>query len=115
MTRDLIASGKPLLVSADARLEGESVKLLAQSIQSLEAAAAGTAAGLRIAVADDAALPGVRDAIAGERRGRGRMVLDLILDAETRAEIQVPGGFVVSGDLRSRLAAIPGVVEVVEV
>ena len=114
-TRDLIASGKPLLVSADARLEGETVKLLAQSIQSLEAAAAGTAVGLRIAVADDAALPGVRDAIAAERRGRGRMVLDLMLGADTRAEVQLPGGFAVSGDLRSRLASIPGVVEVVEV
>ena len=113
-SRDMLASGKPLLITVEARLEDDAVKLLANAIQPLEAAAAATAAGLRILVSDDGALPGLRDIVAGERRGRGRIVLDLILGPEERAEVQLPGSYAVSVDLRSRMAALPGVVEVAE-
>jgi DNA polymerase-3 subunit alpha len=111
----LLASGKPLLISADARLEDETIKLLAQSFQSLDAAAASAAAGLRVAINEESALSGLRDIVAGERPGRGRIVLDLVLGPEERAEIQVPGAFLVSANLRSRLGGLPGVVEVVEI
>jgi DNA polymerase-3 subunit alpha len=114
MARELLASGKPLLISADARLEDETIKLLAQSFQSLDAAAA-SAAGLRVAINEESALSGLRDIVAGERPGRGRIVLDLVLGPEERAEIQVPGAFLVSANLRSRLGGLPGVVEVVEI
>ncbi len=115
MARELLASGKPLLISADARLEDETIKLLAQSFQSLDAAAASAAAGLRVAINEESALSGLRDIVAGERPGRGRIVLDLVLGPEERAEIQVPGAFLVSADLRARLGGLPGVVEVVEI
>jgi DNA polymerase-3 subunit alpha len=115
MARELLASGKPLLISADARLEDETIKLLAQSFQSLDAAAASAAAGLRVAINEESALSGLRDIVAGERPGRGRIVLDLVLGPEERAEIQVPGAFLVSANLRSRLGGLPGVVEVVEI
>ena len=115
MSRELLASGKPLLISADARLEDESIKLLAQSFQSLDAAAASAAAGLRVAINDAAALSGLRDIVSGERAGRGRIVLDLVLGPEERAEIQVPGMFLVSADLRARIGVLPGVVDVAEI
>jgi DNA polymerase-3 subunit alpha len=113
--RELLDSGKPLLISADARLEDEAVKLLAQSIVPLEGAAAGAAVGLRIALADAAALSGLKDAVAAERKGRGRIVLDLALGEERSAEIALPGGFVISPALRERVAGLPGVREVVEI
>ncbi|MBM3523142.1 MAG: DNA polymerase III subunit alpha, partial [Alphaproteobacteria bacterium] len=115
VARDLLASGKPLLISADARLEEDAVKLLAQSIQPLDVAAASTAAGLRIAVKDAGALTGLREIIAGEKRGRGRIVLDLVLGPEDSAEIQLPGAFMISPDTRARVAGISGVTEVQEI
>jgi DNA polymerase-3 subunit alpha len=113
--RDLLGSGKPLLISADARLEEETVKLLAQNISPLDQAAASAAAGLRIAVNDIVALPGLRDIIGGEKKGRGRIVLDLVLGGDASAEIQLPGAFAISADTRARLADLAGVVEVQEI
>jgi DNA polymerase-3 subunit alpha len=115
MCRELLGSGKPLLISADARIEEDAIKLLAQTVQSLDAAAAASAAGLRIAVGDEAALTGLRGIMAAERKGRGRIVLDLRLDIETRAELQLPGGFMVSSETRARIANLPGVLEVQEI
>jgi len=115
VARDLLGSGKPLLISADARLEDNAVKLLAQSIQLLDVAAANSAAGLRIAVNDPAALPGLRDIIGGEKRGRGRIVLDLVLGAEDSAEIQLPGAYMISPGTRARVAGLSGVTEVQEI
>lgn len=115
MTRDLLASGKPLLISADARLEEDAVKLLAQTIQPLDVAAASAAAGLRITLNDAAALPGLRDIIAGEKRGRGRIVLDLVLGEQESAEVQLPGAFTISPDTRARVSGLSGVTEVHEI
>ena len=115
MARELLGSGKPLLLSVDARLEDEAVKLLAQSIQPLDVAAASTAAGLRITLGDEAALPGLRDIFSAEKKGRGRIVLDLVLGPEERAELQLPGAFMVSPDTRARVSGVPGVLEVQEI
>jgi DNA polymerase-3 subunit alpha len=115
MARELLGSGKPLLLSVDARLEDDAVKLLAQSIQPLDVAAASTAAGLRITLGDEAALPGLRDIFSAEKKGRGRIVLDLVLGPEERAELQLPGAFMVSPDTRARVSGVPGVLEVQEI
>jgi DNA polymerase-3 subunit alpha len=113
-TREILTVGRAVLVTAEARLEEGAIKLLAQAIQPLDVAAAATAAGMRIVVADEAALPGLRDVFVAERRGRGRIVFDLRLGEEEVAEVQLPGGFAVSAELRARLAAVPGVLEVAE-
>jgi DNA polymerase-3 subunit alpha len=115
MTRDLLASGKPLLISADARVEEDAVKLLAQTIQPLDVAAASAAAGLRIKLGDESALTGLKEIIAAEKRGRGRIVLELVLGEEESAEIQLPGAFTISPDTRSRVSGLAGVTEVQEI
>jgi DNA polymerase-3 subunit alpha len=113
--RELLASGKPLLISADARLDEDAVKLLAQSIGLLEQAATSAANGLRIAVNDPTALRGLREIIGKERRGRGRILLDLALGPEESAEIQLPGGFLISPETRARVAELAGVLDVQEI
>jgi DNA polymerase-3 subunit alpha len=113
-SRDLLGSGKPLLISGDARIEEESIKLLAQSIRSLDDAAANAAAGLRIALNDPAALPGLQATIAAERKGKGRIALVVDLGDEGEVEIAVPGTFAIAAQTRSKLATLPGVTEVQE-
>src|SRR5437763_748626 len=46
--RNLLEPAQAVLVTADGRLDGEQVKLMAQSVEKLEDAAANSAAGLRI-------------------------------------------------------------------
>ena len=113
-SRDLLGSGKPLLISADARIEEESIKLLAQSIKSLDDAAANAAAGLKIALNDPAAMPGLTATIAAERKGRGRIALVVDLGEEGEVEIAVPGTYAIAAQTRSKLATLPGVTEVQE-
>src|SRR5258707_7262727 len=54
--RNLLEPGQAVLVSADGRLDGEQVKLTAQSVEKLDDAVANAAAGLRIVLSDPAAL-----------------------------------------------------------
>jgi DNA polymerase-3 subunit alpha len=113
-SRDLLASGKPLLISADARIEEESIKLLAQTIRSLDDAAANAAAGLRVSINDLAALADLKTAIAAERKGRGRIAVLVDLGDEGEVEIGLPGAYAIAAHTRSKLATVPGVTEVVE-
>ncbi|MBI3451962.1 MAG: DNA polymerase III subunit alpha, partial [Rhodospirillales bacterium] len=113
--RELLASGKPMLVSADARVDADNIKLLAQSIQPLDDAVAHAAAGLRIALNDAGAVPGLTAAIGKERRGRGRISVVVDLGSEREVEIALPGAYMISPATRAALQAIPGVTEVYEI
>jgi DNA polymerase-3 subunit alpha len=113
--RELLASGKPLLISADARLEENTVKLLAQGIQPLDAAVAHAAAGLRVAVADVGAVRQLAAVIGRERKGRGRIAVLVGLGGEREVEITLPGGYAISPAIRAQLQAVPGIIEVQEI
>ncbi len=113
--RELLASGKPLLISADARLEENTVKLLAQGIQPLDAAVAHAAAGLRVAVADVGAVRQLAAVIGRERKGRGRIAVLVGLGGEREVEITLPGGYAISPAIRAQLQAVPGIIEVQDI
>ena len=113
-SRELLNSGKPLLISADARIEEETIKLLAQSIQPLDEAVAHAAAGLRIAINDAIALPGLAEVIKGERKGRGRIAVVVDLGEDGEVEISLPGTYTIAAQTRMKLQTLPGVVEVQE-
>jgi DNA polymerase-3 subunit alpha len=111
--RDLLQPGTALLVTADARSDGDMVKLTGQSIESLDRALANTTAGLRIVIKEPDALEPLRQAIAG-LKGRGRVTLALELDAQ-EVEMALPGGYNVPPTVRQKLADLPGVLQVEEV
>ncbi len=111
--RDLLQAGTALLVTADARLDGEQVKLTGQAIESLDKALANTTAGLRIVVKEPDALEPLRQAIGG-LKGRGRVTLALDLEAQ-EVEMALPGGYNVPPTVRQKLADLPGVLQVEEV
>ncbi len=114
-SRGLLESGTPVLVTADARRDGEGIRLTAQSIQPLDEAVASAAPGLKVFVAQETALPGLRDVMAGLRKGRGRVDLVLDLAPEAEVEIALPGGYAVTPEAQSAIKALPGVVEVREI
>ena len=112
--RDLLQPGNALLVSCDGRLDGEQVKLTAQSIEKLDDAVVHAAAGLRITLNDPLALSRLKD-IIGKPVGRGQVRLLMALDAETEVEMALPGGYTIAPGIRDQIARTSGVEHVEEV
>jgi DNA polymerase III subunit alpha len=112
--RDLLEAGQAVLVSVDGRLDGEQVKLLAQSVEKLEDAVANSAAGLRIVLSDPVALEALRKTLEG-KRGRGRVTLVVPMPDESEAEVTLPGAYSIAGGLRDTIGSLPGVSQVEEI
>jgi DNA polymerase-3 subunit alpha len=114
-TRDKLDGGRPLLVTVDARIEGESVRLAAHAIQPLDEALAGAAAGLKIFLRDDQPVRTLASVIQREGKGgkTAKGKIRLVIDTDEREiEMALPGGYQVSAPLRAAIRAIPGIVEV---
>jgi DNA polymerase III subunit alpha len=107
--RDRLESNTPLLLTVEARAEGEEIKLTGQAIEVLDAAVANAVAGLRVHLADPAPLDTLREVFAHGRRGRGRVSLVLALDQGREVEIALPEAYAISADIRARISALPGV------
>ncbi|HEX5453604.1 MAG TPA: DNA polymerase III subunit alpha [Stellaceae bacterium] len=110
-TRALLDGGQPLIVTVDVRREEESLRLTAQKIESLDAAVAHAAAGLRVFVAQPEALPRLKSVIAREAGGRGRVTVVLDLP-RNEVEIALPGAFRINPAIRAAVKSLPGVLDV---
>ncbi len=115
-SRPLLEGGKPLLVTAEVRAEGDGVRILAQSLTPLDAAASDASATLRIYLKDEAPLGSLRKLFDGMAAPRARGRVSLVVDIDDReVEIALPGQFAVSPQMKARAKAIPGVVDVQEI
>jgi len=113
--RDLLEVGNSLLVKASAQFEGEGMRLTAHAIQSLREATAGTSPGMKVRIASDSPLPRLRDTLAGQGRGRGRVKVVCGLDDGAEVEVALAGGFKVSPSLIWAVQEIPGIVAAEEI
>ncbi len=115
--RGLLDSGQPLLITADAKLEGDDmIRLNGQSIELLDEAASASSAGLKIFVAGTEALEPLKQTIGREGRLADRSKrggkLRLVLDADRRqVELDLPGFYEIGPSLRQAVKAIPGIVD----
>jgi len=118
--RDLLETGSNVVVTVEATLEGETLKLLARAVQPIDAVAAEAGgAALRIhldraeAAASVASLLARVAADAGRARGS---ITICVPDTETGREIDVllPRVWPVSPQVKGALRAMPGVVLVEE-
>jgi DNA polymerase-3 subunit alpha len=112
--RDLLADGNAVLVTADIRLEGETLRITANDVAALEDAARAAGAGMRIWLERTEAVEHIRTLLGREGRGRGRVVLVPRLEAQQDVEIALPGGFNVSPRLAQAMKLLPGVARVEE-
>jgi len=113
--RDLLDSGQPLLITAEARVEDGEPRLTAQRIESLDAVLRNSAAGLYIFVDEAAPLARLRQSLERESGGKGEVTLILDLDRVREVEIKLPGRYAISPPVAAMLKTIPGVQEVREV
>ena len=107
--RDLLTEGNALLVNADVRMDGESLRITAQEVSSLDDAAARAGAGLRIWLDRTEALPHIRALLDREGKGRGRVTLAPKIGLERSLDVVLPGMFNVSPRLAQAMKMVPGV------
>jgi DNA polymerase-3 subunit alpha len=110
--RVLLESGQPLLVTADARVEEESIRLTAQRIDALDGVVAHAVAGLKVFLGEGEALAPLRGLMAREGGGRGRVTVVVSVPPAREIEILLPGGFKIGPHVRAAVKSLPGIVDV---
>ncbi len=119
--RSLLEPGENVVLTVEASLEGESLKLLARDAKPVDAVVAGAgAAGLRIHVAEVAAVEAVAGLLAQLRGLRGASkgpIAFCIAGPAAAGEIDVTIGrdFPVTPQVRGALKSLPGVLAVDEI
>jgi DNA polymerase-3 subunit alpha len=119
-SRHLLEPGTAVIVTVEGERDGDALKLRAQSIEALDAAAAGVQKGLKVIVdqrslvASKATLDELKALL--KPGGRGTISLSVMLDDMGRElEIALPGRFDVSPVQKGALTTVPGVLEVIDV
>jgi DNA polymerase-3 subunit alpha len=113
--RDLLSEGTALLVTADVKMDNESLRITAQEIANLDQAAMNAGAGLRVWLDRTDALPPIRALLEREGKGRGKVTLVPKMGVDRTLDIILPGQFNVSPRLGQAMKTIPGVELVEEV
>jgi DNA polymerase III subunit alpha len=111
-SRDLLAEGNAVLVHAEARMEGETMRLTANEVEALEKAAQGVGQSVRLWLEGTGAVDPIRALLHREGRGKGRVVLVARTAPGQEVELALPGGFNVSPRLMQAMKVLPGVAEV---
>jgi DNA polymerase-3 subunit alpha len=111
---DLLRAGTALLLGAELRADGEGVRVTAGEVEALDAAAGRGAGGLRVWLERADAVPGIRDILGREGRGRGKVTLMPLLGAGAPVAVELPGAWQVGPRLAQALKALPGVQRVEE-
>ncbi|VBB68764.1 DNA polymerase III alpha subunit [invertebrate metagenome] len=107
--RDLLDSGKPLLLTVDARLEDSQIRLVVQRIEALEIMAVAITNRLEIAIADTKALISLKEIL--EHESRGHVTVTISPDVPGFAvEILLPDRYILSAHLLALLQRVAVVV-----
>jgi DNA polymerase-3 subunit alpha len=109
-SRPLLEAGKSLLINASAEWDGDELKLRAASILDLDKAAADAGEGMTVRLADASSL----SALAAELNQAGKGLVNIVVPGASgeEVEIELKKRVAVTAVLRSRVAALPGVVAV---
>ncbi|MEZ5648307.1 MAG: DNA polymerase III subunit alpha [Alphaproteobacteria bacterium] len=113
-SRDLLENGKQLILTVDAELREEGLRLTVHSLADLEAASASADEALQIWLASPP--PVDRIALALKESGKGRVQVSLMVDADNNeVRLDLPGRWAVSAAVRGRLKTIAGVLDIREI
>ena len=112
-SRELLKDGAALLVTADVKMDAESLRITAVDITPLDKAASEAGAGIKIWLDSLEAVPHIKTLLEREGKGKGRVVLAPKTGIERSLDITLPGGFNVSPRLAQAMKLVPGV-ELVE-
>ncbi|SDE46891.1 DNA polymerase III subunit alpha [Rhodospira trueperi] len=113
--RDLLDSGNPLLVTVDARQEGDDdIRLMMQAVEPLDAAVARTVEQLKIYVGEPGPLARVREILDNDPPGQKRVFL-VARTPEREIELDLEKRHRLTPDTLMALRGVSGVINVREV
>jgi len=113
--RSLLTAGQSLVLDVEMRLEGETLRLTANRVDSIDRVAERAGRGLRIFLNNPSPLPSLKAILERAKGGRGRVTLVANLDNGAReVEIMLPGRYGISPAVRNAVMAVSGVVEAEE-
>ncbi len=113
--RDMLEEGSAVLVTADARLENDALRLTASDCEKLDKAAAGAGQGMRIFVDAATALPDIRALLEREGRGKGSVAIVPQIGPGQEVELALPERWNVGPRLMQAMKVLKGVTQVEEV
>ncbi len=111
--REFLDTGRPLFVAADARIEGESLRVTAREVRLLDDVVRDAATELILRIADARPIERLRALLEKAGQGRGRVTL-LVEDGPREIVVTLPGGYAIDPTLGLELGAVPGVIEAAE-
>jgi len=114
-SRDLLEDGQAIIVTAEAKMENDALRLTALDVESLDQAAAGVQKGVRLEFDSAAAITHIRALLEREGQGRGRVSLVPRLGRGQDIEVALPGGFNVTPRMMQAMKVLPGVLHVEEI
>ncbi len=113
--RELLETGRPLLLNVDARQDGADLRLNAQDISALDETVASASSGLRLYLNHADPLVQLQSLLARDKEGsgngapaRGRVALVLATGEGDEVELELPGAYRLSAEMRRAIKAIPG-------
>jgi DNA polymerase-3 subunit alpha len=112
--RELLDGGRPLLVTGDARLEGEAVKILASSVEALDEriAGAGRRGTVEIRLSDAGVVERLTGLLTTNGEAAAKVRLILPLDEAEEVTLALPEGYGLPFARRVDLEGLPGVAAV---
>ena len=117
--RDILEQGNALLMEVDAQSGdkngggGDELRYIGRNFELLTEVAARSAQGIRIKLYDPDVVPEIQKILAGTKAGRGKISMLLDLDDET-AEVEIPGAWLLSDEMKAGLRGMGNGVEVQE-
>ncbi len=110
--RELLEPGSSVIVSVEADVEADEVKLRLQGVEALDKAAAAVVQGVQIFLRN--AVPVESIAKRLERKGKAPILLTLITESGREVDIELGKNFVMTPQIKGALKAVNGVVDVVD-
>jgi DNA polymerase-3 subunit alpha len=120
-SRELLAEGSAILVTADLRMEGEALRLTATELESLDKVAANAGGGIRVWLdafsrvkTEHLIVDGIEKTLKRQGYGRGRVIINSKLDDHQTVEISLRERFDIGPRLIQAMRLVPGVAQVEE-
>ena len=112
-SRDLLDAGAPVLLTLDAQLEDDKVRLLASRVESLEKALAARVRNLKIELESEVEIAELQTLFEADGRGKGRVLIQARSNGHI-VEVALPGGYAIQSKTFAGLKDVPGVAEIQE-
>ncbi|AHC73744.1 DNA polymerase III alpha subunit [Candidatus Endolissoclinum faulkneri L5] len=107
-SQDLLESGDPLLIRANARIKDNNLQLSASSIELLNQAIDRVASGIEIFLSNGSSLEQIKQLIEKEVNGFGRIYI-IIQTSRGNVRIKLPDNYQPSSSLREAIKDMPGI------